>query len=137
MTLHLGKFDDLTLDTKYEYKYCMLVYIKSSLYDPHVVQFTYFNSLFELEKGYKTLVDALEGRSKWVNTEAGVFRVEDIEHIAPVVAYNVPSDEFDEGTYKRCLDFDISKGDVFDGRYNHIKHVPIDLIRASERWVRE
>lgn len=133
MTLQLGNFDGLMLDNRYEYHYCIVAYIKSGLNDTYIAQYTYFDSFFELEKGYKKIVDALEGRSKWVNTEAGVFRVEDIEHIAPVVAYNVPSDEFDEGTYKKCLDFGISKGDVFDGRYNHIKHVPIDLIRASER----
>lgn len=133
MTLHLGKFDDLMSDTKYEYKYCMLVYIKSKLYDTHVVQFTYFNSLFELEKGYKTLVDTLEGRTRWVNTDGGAFRVEDVEHVAPVVGYNVPDGEVDEGTYKDCLDFDKSKGDAFSGCCNHIKHVPINLGRASER----
>ncbi len=133
MTLQLGNFDGLMLDNRYEYHYCIVAYIKSGLNDAYIAQYTYFDGFFELEKGYKKIVDALEGRSKWVNTEAGVFRVEDIEHIAPVVAYNVPSDEFDEGTYKKCLDFGISKGDVFDGRYNHIKHVPIDLIRASER----
>lgn len=138
MTLQLGNFDGLMIDNRYEYHYCMIAYIKSELNKSYIVQYTYFDSFFELEKGYKTVVDALEGRTKWVNTEGGVFRVENIEHIAPVVAYNVPSDEFDEGTYKNCLDFDTSESnvDAFDGRYNHTKHVPIDLIRAGERWVR-
>ena len=133
MTLQLGKFDYLTLDTKYEYKYCMLVYIKSKLYDTHVIQLTYFDNLFELEKENKTLVDTLEGHIRWVNTDGGAFRVEDIECVAPIVGYNVPDGEVDEGTYKGCLDFDTTKGDAFDGWYNHVKHVPIDLIRASER----
>ena len=137
MTLQLGKFDDLTLDTKYEYKYCMLVYIESKLYDTHVVQFTYFDSLFELEKWYKTLVDTLEGHTRWVNTDGGAFRVKDIECVAPVVGYNVPDGEVDEGTYKDCLDFDTTKWDAFDGWYNHVKYVPIDLIRVSERQAHE
>lgn len=133
MTLQLGNFDGLMLDNRYEYHYCIVAYIKSGLNDTYIAQYTYFDSFFELEKGYKKIVDTLEGRSKWVNTEAGVFRIEDIEHIAPVVAYNVPSDEFDEGTYKDCLDFDKSKGDAFNGCCNHIKHVPINLGRVSER----
>lgn len=133
MTLHLGKFDDLMLDTKYEYRYCMLTYIKSILYDTHIIQFMYFNSFFELEKGYKAIIDTLEGHTKWINTDGGAFRVEDVEHVAPVVGYNVPDGEVDEGTYKNCIDFDTSKGDAFNGKYNHIKHVPINLGRVSER----
>ena len=135
MTFQLGKIDSLMVDAKYEYHYCIVTYIKSGLNDDYIIHYLHYDSLLKLERGYNAILDKLDNYdefTRWVNTAGGAFHTRDIEYIAPLVAYNVPEGEDDEGAYKDCLDFNMA-GVNSDGKYNHIKHVPIDLIRASER----
>lgn len=129
MTFQLGKINGLTIDNKYEYHYCIVTYIKSGLNDDYIIHYLYCDSFLKLERYYNAIfnkLDNYDGLTRWVNTEGGAFHTRDIEYIAPLVAYNVPEDEDDEGAYKDCLDFNMA-GVIFDGKYNHIKHVPIDL----------
>lgn len=129
MTFQLGKIDSLMVDTKYEYHYCIVTYIKSGLNDGYIIHYLHYDSLLKLERGYNAILDKLDNYdefTRWVNTAGGAFHTRDIEYIAPLVAYNVPEGEDDEGVYKDCLDFNMA-GVNFDGKYNHIKHVPIDL----------
>lgn len=129
MTFQLGKIDSLIVDTKYEYRYCVVTYIKSGLNDDYIIHYLYCDSFLELERYYNNILNKLDNYdelTRWVNTEGGAFHTRDIEYIAPLVAYNVPEGEDDEGTYKDCMDFNMA-GVNFDGKYNHIKHVPIDL----------
>ena len=115
MTFQLGKIDSLIVDTKYEYRYCVVTYIKSGLNDDYIIHYLYCDSFLELERYYNNILNKLDA-----------FHTRDIEYIAPLVAYNVPEGEDDEGAYKDCMDFNMA-GVNFDGKYNHIKHVPIDL----------
>lgn len=129
MTFQLGKIDSLMVDTKYEYHYCIVTYIKSGLNDDYIIHYLHYDSLLKLERGYNAILNKLDNYdefTRWVNTAGGAFHTRDIEYIAPLVAYNVPEVEDDEGTYKDCMDFNMA-GVNFDGKYNHIKHVPIDL----------
>lgn len=129
MTFQLGKIDSLIVDTKYEYRYCVVTYIKSGLNDDYIIHYLYCDSFLELERYYNNILNKLDNYdelTRWVNTEGGAFHTRDIEYIAPLVAYNVPEGEDDEGAYKDCMDFNMA-GVNFDGKYNHIKHVPIDL----------
>ena len=129
MTFQLGKIDSLMVDTKYEYHYCIVTYIKSGLNDDYIIHYLYCDSFLELKRYYNAIFNKLDDYdelTRWINTEGGAFHTRDIEYIAPLVAYNVPEGKDDEGAYKDCLDFNMA-GVNFDGKYNHIKHVPIDL----------
>lgn len=129
MTFQLGKIYGSIIDNKCEYHYCIVTYIKSGLNDDYIIHYLYCDSFLELERCYNNILNKLDDYdelTRWVNTEGGAFRTRDIEYIAPLVAYNVPEGEDDEGAYKDCMDFNMA-GVNFDGKYNHIKHVPIDL----------
>lgn len=129
MVLQLGKLTEVELDTRYKYQYYIVTYIKSGLNDDYIIHYLHYDSLLKLERGYNAILDKLDNYdefTRWVNTAGGAFHTRDIEYIAPLVAYNVPEGEDDEGAYKDCLDFNMA-GVNFDGKYNHIKHVPIDL----------
>ncbi|WP_143454564.1 hypothetical protein, partial [Ligilactobacillus salivarius] len=111
MTFQLGKIDGLMVDTKYEYHYCIVTYIKSGLNDGYIIHYLHYDSLLKLERGYNAILDKLDNYdefTRWVNTAGGAFHTRDIEYIAPLVAYNVPEGEDDEGAYKDCLDFNMA-----------------------------